>query len=89
MNICLSCGTYAHLSTQGFCGTCFDHQDDIQDLIEAATMALADLRHAMAHGVQDTTQLQLKYGYAMNTLLERTSWSISELARIVGDRVAA
>lgn len=72
------------LSANGYCEHCFDLQDNVQELIEAARKAWREYSTNL-----NSYSLRTAYGRAVAELMEQTGWGIQKTSRIINEVICA
>ena len=85
MNNCIKCEALDDLSANGYCGNCFDYQDQLETRIEEATEAL---KAYTAETLFETKRsLAHIYTAKLNALMLFADWDIEKAVRVVDIRL--
>lgn len=83
--VCIKCESIAELSDNGYCGGCFDYQDELELHIAKAFDALKVVQ--FEHDVFKRDVARVEYGRKFDALLAFSDWSIEKAVKVLWDRL--
>jgi hypothetical protein len=83
---CVKCeGTADILSENGYCGGCFDYQDELELHISRAVEALYMTKHETEP--ETLANAVIQFGKRLNALLTFSGWEIEKALRVLSIRL--